>query len=167
MEQTSSMMICARYMLYHKPEASAELSGSADFPAVRGRLLFWQTPMGVLVSAQAEGLPERTLTECADPIFALHIHQGESCTGNPDDPFADAGAHYNPTDCPHPYHAGDLPPLFANGKTAWGSFLTGRFRLAEVIGKTVILHRGLDDFTTQPSGNAMEKMACGIIRREK
>jgi len=36
--------------------------------------------------------------------------------------------------------------------------------LSEVIGKTVIIHGNPDDFTTQPSGNAGEKLACGLIR---
>jgi Cu-Zn family superoxide dismutase len=34
----------------------------------------------------------------------------------------------------------------------------------EVIGRGVIIHGSPDDFTTQPSGNAGEKIACGVIR---
>ena len=55
-----------------------------------------------------------------------------------DEPFKDAGAHFNPCDCPHPYHKGDLPPLFgANGK-AFSMFMTNRFKVCDVIGKTVV-----------------------------
>ena len=43
--------------------------------------------------------------------------------------------------------------------------LTGRFRVEEILGKTVILHGAPDDFRTQPSGNAGKKIACGVIRR--
>jgi Cu-Zn family superoxide dismutase len=43
-------------------------------------------------------------------------------------------------------------------------FLTDRFALRQVIGKTVILHSGVDDFTTQPSGNPGQILACGQIR---
>ena len=34
----------------------------------------------------------------------------------------------------------------------------------EIYGKTVIIHAKPDDFTTQPSGNAGEKIACGVIQ---
>ena len=39
---------------------------------------------------------------------------GDSCSGNSNDEFADAKIHYNPTNCPHSYHVGDLPPLIEN-----------------------------------------------------
>ena len=82
------------------------------------------------------------------------------------DPFADAGAHYNPHNCRHPYHAGDMPPLFSNGGFAWMAFYTERFKTDEIIGRTVIIHDLSDDFTTQPSGNSGKKIACGEIVRK-
>lgn len=80
------------------------------------------------------------------------------------DLFSGAMAHYNPADCNHPFYAGDLPPLFGNHGYAFSVFLTERFLMSEVIGKTVITHGNPDDFTTQPSGNAGEKLAYGVIR---
>lgn len=77
--------------------------------------------------------------------------------------FPHSGSHYNPNDCPHPYHAGDLPPLFGANGFAFSVFLTDRFTVHEIIGKTVIVHASPDDFQTQPSGNAGEKIACGEI----
>ncbi len=55
-------------------------------------------------------------------------------------------------------HAGDLPPLLSNNGRAYCQVLTGRFRVSDVIGKTVVIHSGPDDFMTQPSGNAGEKI---------
>ena len=81
------------------------------------------------------------------------------------DPFAGAMSHYNPKGCEHPYHAGDLPPLFGNGGSALSLFLTNRFSVREITGKTVIIHDRPDDFTTQPSGNSGTKIACGVIER--
>ena len=68
-----------------------------------------------------------------------------------------------PNACLHPYHAGDMPPLFAVGSRAFLAFFTDRFTASEIFGKTVIVHDGRDDFTTQPSGNAGKKIACGVI----
>ena len=60
-------------------------------------------------------------------------------------------------------HAGDLPPILsANGIGILSTF-TNRFTVDEVIGKSFILHQGYDDFTSQPSGNAGARWACGII----
>ena len=41
------------------------------------------------------------------------------------------------------------------------------FTLDEINNKTIILHMNIDDFTTQPSGNSGERIACGIIRLQK
>ena len=139
--------------------AAATLQGGETHPDIRGVVRFYQTAYGVLVAADVEGLPSPTAA-CTSPIFAIHIHSGGTCTGN----FADVGSHYNPGNCPHPYHAGDLPPLFGCDGRAFLVVLTDRFTLAEIIGKTVILHADPDDFATQPAGNAGEKLACGVIR---
>jgi Cu-Zn family superoxide dismutase len=34
----------------------------------------------------------------------------------------------------------------------------------DILGKTVIIHGSPDDFTSQPAGNAGQKIACGEIR---
>ena len=75
-----------------------------------------------------------------------------------------SGAHYNPGACEHPHHAGDLPPLFGCNGYAMSVFLTDRFLVDDVIGKTLIIHDRPDDFKTQPAGDAGEKMACGVIQ---
>jgi Cu-Zn family superoxide dismutase len=43
------------------------------------------------------------------------------------------------------------------------SFLTNRFTLDEIIGRVIIIHDKPDDFTSQPSGNSGNKIACGKI----
>lgn len=141
--------------------ANACIKGSRDYPNVQGRVVFRQTPKGVLVTTEVFGLPYEN--ECDSGIFAFHIHNGESCTGNETDAFADADGHYNPKDCPHPYHAGDLPPLFGNHGYAYMSVLTNRFSVREIVGKVIIIHKGTDDFKTQPAGDSGNKIACGKI----
>ncbi len=140
--------------------ARAVVKGSGDYPDICGEVTFRQTQKGVIVTAEIRGLP------CKNDnggIFAFHIHGGACCTGNAADPFADADGHYDPTAAPHPYHAGDLPPLFGNNGHAYMSVLTNRFTVKEIVGKVIIIHSKPDDFTTQPAGNAGTKIACGII----
>lgn len=158
----SASKLNIKNILYRSPNARAILSGSPEYPNIKGKVDFYKTKMGVLLSAEVEGLPQGTGT-CSSNIFAFHIHEGNSCTGNSEDPFANAMTHYNPDNCPHPAHAGDLPPLFGNNGYAYMSVLTDRFSVTEVIGRTVIIHLSPDDFTTQPSGNSGAKIACGRI----
>ena len=44
--------------------------------------------------------------------------------------------------------------------------VTDRFTISDIIGRTVVIHKSPDDFTTQPSGNAGAKIACGEIKRK-
>ncbi len=146
------------YLLGRQPNAYAVIKGSE----IRGNVSFYQTPYGVVVVTSVSGLPIGN-GECDNKIFAIHIHNGNECTGNPQDPFSNTGTHYNPNNCAHPYHAGDMPPLFGANGFAFSVYLTNNFTIEEIIGKTIVIHENLDDFTTQPSGNAGEKIACGEI----
>ena len=145
-----------------RPFALATIKGSSAYPAIYGIVYFYKVRAGILVSIRLQGLPASD-GACQKPIFAAHIHSGNSCTGNTEDPFADAMTHYNPDDCSHPYHAGDMPPIFGADGLGFSAFLTNRFSADEIIGKTVIIHSNPDDFTTQPSGNSGKKIACGVI----
>ena len=149
--------------LRRAPDALAELRGSDALPGVSGVVRFYQTRRGVLISAEVCGLPEPP-DSCGGGFFAFHIHEGGRCGDSGEDPFADALGHYDPGDCPHPAHAGDLPPLLADHGRAFQIFLTDRFTVREIVGRTVIVHSGPDDFSTQPSGNAGGRIACGEIR---
>ncbi len=149
-------------LMSQKPNAIAKIFGSPNYPDLDGTAKFYETDAGVVVISLISGLPESD-DVCKEPVFAYHIHEGTSCSGNGADFFADAKTHYNPNSCPHPYHAGDMPPLFSANGLAFSAFLTDRFSINEIIGKTVIIHDSPDDFTTQPSGNAGTKIACGVI----
>ena len=149
--------------LSQRPQAWAKLSGSRAYPNLVGTVYFYQTKCGVLVAAEVSGLPGMT-EKGADGVFGFHIHSGSVCSGTQEDPFADVLTHYNPDGFPHPYHPGDLPPLFANHGYAVQVFLTDRFSVCEILGKTVVIHSKPDDFTSQPAGNSGEKIACGEIK---
>lgn len=136
-------------------KAAARVMGDDVHPGLRGTVYFYQQCGGVLVQAEITGLPR-------EGFFAFHIHEGGSCRGRG---YPETGGHYDPRGQPHPDHAGDLPPLLSTAGTAKMTVLTHRFRVSEIIGKTVIIHENPDDFTTQPSGNPGSKIACGVIRR--
>lgn len=145
-----------------QPTAMAVVSGSKAYPDIYGMVHFYQLYNGLLLTAEFTGLPKSD-NPCYIPFMGFHIHEGTSCTGTASDPFADALSHYNPDDCPHPAHRGDLPPVFNNNGYAWTCFFTDRFTVKEVVGRTVIVHSQADDFHTQPSGNSGSMIACGVI----
>ncbi len=144
------------------PDAVAKIQGAPDQPGLYGTVSFYRMLRGTLVVAEIFGLPY-TAAPCSGAVYGFHIHAGTSCTGDEADPFRDALGHYDPGGCPHPHHAGDLPPLLGNKGYAWSAFLTDRFTVGEIIGRTVIIHARPDDFTTQPAGNAGARIACGVI----
>lgn len=142
--------------------AKAVVKGSKDYPTLNGNVTFKQMKNGVLITTEIFGLPNNG-GECGSGVFGFHIHEGTGCGGNEKDPFAEAKTHFNPKGCPHPYHAGDLPPLFGNNGYAYMSVFTDRFNLEDIIGRVIVIHSKPDDFTTQPSGNSGAKIACGKI----
>ena len=142
--------------------ARAIIRGGKAYPMINGVVYFNKTKDGVLLTAKIRGLP-RSSNHCNGRFFGFHIHDGTSCSGNKEDEFANSGSHYNPNNCSHPYHAGDLPPLIENNGYAYMTVLLNKFRIRDIIGKTIIIHDSPDDFNSQPSGNSGKKIACGII----
>lgn len=136
-----------------KPDAMACVTGEGS---LRGTVKFYPADCGTLVVAEITGLPENQAG-----FFAFHIHEGGGCGGTE---FAETGAHYNPCGREHPRHAGDLPPLLSRNGRAWLAVKTDRFTPRDVVGRTVVIHSGADDFHSQPAGNAGRKIGCGVIR---
>lgn len=149
--------------LFEEPQAQAFIKGSSAYPGIEGRVVFYYTPKGVLVGIEAVGFPQAEA--CESEFLGFHIHAGVSCSGNATDPFADAGTHYNPGNCSHPAHAGDLPVLLVNKGQVFMVFLTDNFTIRDIVGKTVVIHSEADDYRSQPSGDSGSKIACGEIVR--
>lgn len=150
-----------RLLLYEYPMATAWVRGNYQNPQLSGLVKFYQTPYeGVLIEAEFFGLPNISEENSSD-FYAMHIHESGDCSDN----FTKTGEHFNPTIAPHPYHAGDLLPLLGNQGYAFSTFYDKRFTIDDVIGKSVVIHAGRDDFSSQPSGNAGAKIACGEIRQ--
>lgn len=146
------------------PSAQALMDGSPKYASIRGKVAFYDTPAGVLVSTEVTGLPTYS-NPCDSSFLGFHIHQGSMCTSNVTDPFANAQGHLNPLNCIHPNHAGDLPSLLNNNGYAFLIVLTDRISIDAIIGSTVIIHDMPDDFRSQPAGDSGERIACGVITR--
>lgn len=145
-------------------KVKAHIRGGKSFPKIDGIVTFKEVSNGVLVTAKINNLPQSNMC-CSGRFFGFHIHEGTSCSGNESDEFANAKSHLNTTNCPHPFHIGDLPPLIENDGYAEMSVLINKFKLKDIIGKVVIIHDMPDDFNTQPSGNSGTKIACGKIEK--
>lgn len=133
---------------------------------VGGQLRFEAGDGGVHVSGQVNGLP-------AGGQHGFHVHETGDCSA-PD--AESAGGHFNPTTAPHgrvgqpAHHAGDADNLVANAegvaevdRRLEGATL-GDGSASDIVGKAVIVHANPDDYTSQPSGNAGPRLACGVIQ---
>lgn len=141
-------------------EATATLENRDG--AVVGTVTLRDTPHGALIHAELDGLPAGT--------HAFHIHAKGACTPG----FDAAGGHYNPDGREHGLanpggmHAGDMPNIHlpASGKLEI-EILNPRVavdeRLLDQDGAAVVIHAGADDYTTDPAGDAGERIACGVI----
>lgn len=147
------------YLSSHTPNAIAYIKGSRNFPNIDGKVEFFQTNSGVFVLADIKNLP---INLNNSNFYAMHIHNGESCEQDENGDFSKE-PHFNPNNTTHPNHAGDFPNLLSNNGTAYSIFLTDRFTVNEIIGKTVMIHANPDDYRTDPNGNSGTKIACGKI----
>ncbi len=161
MQQITPRTLFFQKINENRPDAIAWVTGNDSEPQISGLVQFYTTPYGgILIEAEIFGLPGYNMQN-ASTFFAIHIHQNGDCTK----PFDKVGGHYNPANAPHPQHAGDLVPLLGNQGYAFSCFYDKRFYIEDIIDRSVIIHRNPDDFTTQPSGNAGEMIACGVIQR--
>lgn len=143
-------------------DACAILYGSNAYPEIYGIANFFQLPgnSGLMIEIQVMNLPNTPTY--APRFFGMHIHENGDCSDN----FMETGMHYNPTNAVHPYHLGDLPPLFNSNGFAYLVFYDSFLNLNDIIDRSLIIHETRDDFTTQPSGDSGDKIACGIIQQK-
>lgn len=134
---------------------------------VSGNVVFTEENGVVKMVAIIEGL---------DPgEHAIHLHEKADCS-SPDG--KSTGGHWNPTFTDHGkwgdakgYHRGDIGNFTANESgLATVNFATEEWCIGcgdpnkDITGKAVIVHQGVDDFVSQPSGAAGTRISCaGII----
>jgi Cu-Zn family superoxide dismutase len=107
---------------------------------------------------------------------AVHIHEHPVCDA-PD--FKTAGGHFNPDSKKHGtlnpmgHHNGDLPQNVTVGADGKGtaSFKVNYLSLNPTAanslfangGTSIMVHEKADDMKTDPTGNAGNRIACGVI----
>ena len=145
-----------------KPNAYARIKGGPLAPCIVGDIFLYQLDEGVYIKAYITGIPN--INNQTSSFHGFHIHEKGDCkVGTEADPFPNTGGHFNPSESQHPFHAGDLPPILASDGIGILSVYTSYFTVADIINKSVVLHEGYDDFSTQPAGNSGAKIACGRI----
>lgn len=112
-----------------------------------------------------------TVASRAGQSVAVHIHEHGDC-GNGG---SNAHGHWNPRNQQHgqwggaSFHAGDIGniPLDINGKGSLtietNLWSIGGDSTTNILHRGIIVHGGVDDFTTQPTGNAGPRIGCGMI----
>ncbi len=157
MDQKDSEMMKAKVTL--QPTNDSGLSGN---------VVFTQEGDEVSMTAMISGL--------AEGEHAIHIHEEGDCSAADG---SSAKGHWNPTGAKHGkwgdsegYHKGDIGnfKVDANGNGTI-SMSTDEWCIGcgdknkDILGKAVIVHNGVDDFTSQPSGAAGDRVGCGVIEK--
>jgi Cu-Zn family superoxide dismutase len=116
----------------------------------------------IQVHVQAQGLAAGT--------YGVHLHAVGRCEGPT---FESAGPHWNPAGRQHGSlnpqgpHLGDLPNLVVGadggGRVEFALAGTATAALADADGTAVVIHAGVDDYRTDPSGNSGARIACGVL----
>lgn len=145
--------------------ATATLQGATDTD-FSGTITFTPEGDGLRVVADLQGVD-------ADGPHGFHVHETGECThGEGDKHFTTAGGHFNPAGVEHacpptePRHAGDLGNIEVTGGSGRLETTTNLLSLSgsnSVVGKAIILHAKADDCKTQPTGDAGDRLACGVV----
>ena len=106
----------------------------------------------------------------------IHIHAVGDCSA---EDASSAGGHWNPTNEDHgmwgsdAFHRGGIGNISIDSKgNGILSFRTDLWCIScnddtkNILGKSMIIHQGADDFVSQPSGAAGARIGCGIIIKE-
>ena len=149
--------------------AEATLSGTQPDTTVTGTVSFNEDNGKVKMKLDI------TVPKKSNQSVAVHIHEHGSCG----DMGKEAHGHWNPTKMNHgkwgsaAFHSGDIGNvnLNAEGKGTleletdlWS--ISGTDSTKNILNKAIIVHGGVDDFTTQPTGNAGSRIGCGVINKK-
>jgi Cu-Zn family superoxide dismutase len=130
--------------------------------SANGLVTFTRVENGMRISAEVENLTPGK--------HGFHIHEYGDCSAGD---ATSAGGHFNPENNPHAgptdqeRHVGDLGNLDAD-ENGFAEYTRVNTHIAfdgpnDIIGRAVVVHAQEDDFTSQPTGKAGARVACGVI----
>lgn len=130
-----------------------------------GAATLTSTAQGVLIDLEVSGLP-------AGEWVAFHVHETGNCDHITD--HESAGGHFNPSDVDHGYlaengpHAGDMPNQYVGEDgvlraQVFNAMVTLDEGDAGIVGRSLMIHGGTDDYESQPAGDAGDRYACAVI----
>ena len=139
-------------------DAEGQSNGTAEISATASG--------GVLVRMEVTGLP-------AGEWVAVHFHETGTCDHTTK--HESAGGHFNPGSKEHGFnaasgpHAGDMPNQYVGSDGTvraeiFNSMVTLDDGESSVKGRALMVHAKADDYKSQPSGNAGDRLACGAIQ---
>lgn len=161
-KQAGGMSAMARSTATSGTVALAAASGSL----VSGTLKLTPVSDGVRIVGEIGGLAPNS-------THGFHIHETGDCSAAD---AKSAGGHFNPASMPHgragagPHHAGDMDNIVSNAQgvarvdVVDRSVTLGGGAANDADGRAFIVHGGADDYTSQPSGDAGSRVACGVIK---
>jgi Cu-Zn family superoxide dismutase len=117
------------------------------------------------------------LSDLTPGLHGFHLHDKPDCSHAMKDgkavPALAAGGHYDPANTGKhegPYgsgHLGDLPALYVapDGKATM-PLLAPRLKLADIKGRSLMIHAGGDNYsdTPTPLGGGGARAACGVVK---
>lgn len=140
-------------------KADTTLNGTAEFTQLNGKVKL---------------VLNITCEKMANKSVAVHIHEMGDCgdMGNM------AHGHWNPTNKQHgkwgssSFHLGDIGNIIlgAQGKGTFEMetdlWTIGGDSTSNLLNRSFMVHGGVDDFKTQPTGNAGSRIGCGVITKK-
>lgn len=138
-------------------DADGKANGNAELTAMAAG--------GVLIKMEVTGLP-------ANQWVAFHVHETGSCDHATN--HESAGGHFNPGSKEHGYksangpHAGDMPNQYVGSDGALRAEVYNHMVALDdgatgIKGRALMVHAKGDDYESQPSGDAGDRLACAVI----
>jgi Cu-Zn family superoxide dismutase len=151
----------------HRSQPAARASATIESRSgstLGGTATFTEQKGGVLVEIVVHRAPPGW--------HAVHVHEKGDCSAAD---ASSAGGHFNPASKSHgsphapEHHAGDLGNLWVDAQGEGHHVLlmpdlTVQDGPSSVRGRAIIVHTGVDDLVTQPTGNAGGRIGCGVIQ---
>jgi Cu-Zn family superoxide dismutase len=157
----ASVVFCASVKAEGPKVAKAQLIATTG-NKVTGSVMFYAESEGVRVKGEVSGLTPGK--------HGFHVHQIGDCSSGDG---KSAGGHFNPENVNHgspsgeEKHIGDLGNIVANSEGLAKVDQLLSFLSLEgdhsIVGRGLIVHEKEDDLSTQPTGAAGARVACGVI----